>query len=135
MTERQLPKWMFKRKETVLVVDDEDAVLSICEEMLNAMGCRVLVAKSGTEALDLYRNHKDEINIVMLDMILPKMSGGSTYDKLKDINPNIKVLLWSGYSIDGQATEILERGANAFIQKPFSMKELSGKMREVLDKK
>ena len=61
------------------------------------------------------------------------MGGGETYDLLKEINPQIKVLLSSGYSIDGQAQEIMERGCNGFIQKPFDMKEFSGKIREVLD--
>ena len=65
---------------------------------------------------------------------MPEMGGGETYDKLKEINPDIKVLLSSGYSIDGQATEILERGCNGFIQKPFNMADLSKKIREILDK-
>ncbi len=68
-------------------------------------------------------------------MIMPVIGGGEAYDRMKEINPNIKVLLSSGYSINGQATEILERGCNGFIQKPFTMKELSKKIREILDKK
>jgi CheY-like chemotaxis protein len=67
-------------------------------------------------------------------MIMPNMGGGETYDKLKGTNPNIKVLLSSGYSINGLATEILNRGCNGFIQKPFNMKDLSKKLREILDK-
>jgi len=62
------------------------------------------------------------------------MGGGETYDKLKEINPNIKVLLASGYSIAGEATEILDRGCSGFIQKPFTMKDLSQKIRGILDK-
>ncbi|GAF76255.1 unnamed protein product [marine sediment metagenome] len=65
-------------------------------------------------------------------MIMPEMSGGETYDRMKEINPDIKVLLSSGYSINGQATEILERGCDGFIQKPFTIKELSNAIREVL---
>ena len=72
--------------------------------------------------------------MVILDMIMPEMGGGETYDKLKEINTGIKVLLSSGYSVDGQATEILERGCNGFIQKPFYMTDLSKKIREILDK-
>jgi CheY-like chemotaxis protein len=68
-------------------------------------------------------------------MIMPEMGGGETYDRLKEINPHVKVLLSSGYSINGEATKILERGCNGFIQKPFSMKELSRRIREILDKK
>jgi two-component system cell cycle sensor histidine kinase/response regulator CckA len=68
-------------------------------------------------------------------MIMPHMSGSDTYDRMKEINPDIKVLLSSGYSIGGQATDILNRGCNGFIQKPFSMNELSVAIRQVLDKK
>ena len=72
--------------------------------------------------------------LVILDMIMPDMGGGETYDKLKEINPDIKVLLSSGYSINGQANEILNRGCNGFIQKPFNMVDLSQKIRKILDK-
>jgi len=71
-------------------------------------------------------------DLVILDMIMPQMGGGETYDKLKEIGPTIKVLLSSGYSINGQAKEILKRGCNGFIQKPFTMRELSKAIREVL---
>ena len=68
-------------------------------------------------------------------MVMPDMSGGKVYDELKKIDSDIKVLLSSGYSINGQASEILRRGCNGFIQKPFSIKELSGKLREILEEK
>ena len=71
--------------------------------------------------------------MVILDMIMPGLGGGDTFDRLRELNPDIKVLLSSGYSIDGQAAEILGRGCLGFIQKPFNMKELSGKIREILD--
>jgi CheY-like chemotaxis protein len=99
------------------------------------MGYVVLQAKSGKEALRLHNEHKDRIDLVILDMIMPDISGGEVYDKIKRQNSKIKTLLSSGYSMDGQAAEILERGCDAFIQKPFNMKELSIKMREVLDRK
>jgi CheY-like chemotaxis protein len=73
--------------------------------------------------------------MVLLDMVMPDMGGGETYDRMKEINPDIKVLLSSGYSIDGQAKEILERGCNSFIRKPFNMKQLSRVIRKILDKK
>jgi CheY-like chemotaxis protein len=66
-------------------------------------------------------------------MIMPGIGGGEAYDRMKEINPDIKVLLSSGYSIDGQATEIMERGCNGFIQKPFNLKELSQELRKILD--
>ena len=84
------------------------------------------------EAIEVYKKHSDDIDLVLLDMVMPNISGGKTYDHMKKINPNVKVLLTSGYGIDGQATEILERGCNGFIQKPFTMKDLSTKIKEVL---
>ena len=123
-----------KGTETVLLVDDEDRIVDIGKKILKLMGYKVLVAKNGKEAIELYKKNQARIDIVILDMIMPEMGGGEAYDRLKEINPHIKVLLSSGYSIDGEATEILERGCNGFAQKPFSMKELSRRIREILDK-
>ncbi len=120
--------------ETVLFVDDEDMIIEIAEELFEQLGYKVLIARSGREAIETYEKNKDHIDIVLLDMIMPDMSGSDTYDRMKKIDPDIKVLLFSGYSIDGQATEILDRGCNGFIQKPFKMKELSQKLREILGK-
>jgi len=119
--------------ETVLLVDDEDMVIDISQQMLEALGYQVLSARSGHEALEIYAKHKDTIDVVVLDMIMPGMSGGVVYDRLKEINPDVRCLLASGYSMNGQATEILERGCSGFIQKPFNMEQLSQKVREVLD--
>ncbi|MBW2003886.1 MAG: PAS domain S-box protein [Deltaproteobacteria bacterium] len=124
-----------KGHETLLLVDDEEMILEVSREILEILGYTVIQAQGGKEAIDLYRANKDNIDMVILDMIMPDMGGGETYDQLKAINPELKALLSSGYSIDGQAKEILERGCDGFIQKPFNMKELSGKIREILDKK
>jgi CheY-like chemotaxis protein len=98
------------------------------------LGYKVLSAGNGKEAVEVYSNNKDKIDIVILDMIMPEMGGGKAYDKMKEINPDIKVLLSSGYSVNGDATKILERGCDGFIQKPFNMKQLSKSIREILDK-
>lgn len=131
--EKELTKDIFISTETVLLVDDEDMIIDVGQPMLEEMGYKVLIAKSGSESIDVYQTNKDKIDLVILDMVMPVMGGGETYDKLKEMDPDIKVLLSSGYSIDGQATEILNRGCDGFIQKPFSMKELSQKIREILD--
>jgi len=120
--------------ETILLVDDEKIIIDVSVEILKELGYKVLLAESGDEAIEVYKGNKDKIDMVMLDMIMPGMGGGETYDMLKRINPNIKVVLSSGYSINGQAEEILERGCNGFIQKPFNIKYLSQKIREILDK-
>ncbi|MBW2566036.1 MAG: PAS domain S-box protein [Deltaproteobacteria bacterium] len=118
--------------ETVLFVDDEEAIRDVGEELLQAMGYSVLLARDGKEAVELYEKNGDNIDIVLLDIVMPHMGGSEVYEKMKGINPNIKVLLLSGYSIDGEATDILDRGCDGFIQKPFTMKELSGKIREIM---
>jgi signal transduction histidine kinase len=123
-----------KGKETVLLVDDEDIILDVGKQMLKKMGYQVLLAKGAKEAIEVYKENRDKIDLVILDMIMPEMVGDEAFDRLKEIDPKIKVLLSSGYNIDGKASELLERGCNGFIQKPFSMKQLSQKIREILDK-
>ena len=120
---------------TVLLVDDEEVILKTGQDLLEAIGYRVLTAMDGKEAVEVYRKNRDEIDIVVLDMVMPNMGGGEAYDKMREINPNVKVLLSSGYSIESKAKEILARGCDAFIQKPFGMIEVSAKIREVLGKK
>ncbi|MEE8300789.1 MAG: PAS domain S-box protein [Desulfatiglandales bacterium] len=120
---------------TILLVDDEEMILDVGVQLLKILGYKVIEARGGKEAVDIYRQAKDKIDMVLLDMVMPDMGGGEAYDLMKEINPNVKVLLSSGYSIDGQATDILNRGCDGFIQKPFSMKELSQRIRELLDKK
>jgi CheY-like chemotaxis protein len=135
LKEVELPEKILKGKETILLVDDEDMVLDVGEQMLKKLGYEVLLAEGGREAIELYNKNRDIIDMVLLDMIMPEMGGGETYDRMKEINPDIKVLLSSGYSVDGQATEILKRGCDGFIQKPFDMQGLSQRIRKILDLK
>jgi signal transduction histidine kinase/CheY-like chemotaxis protein len=133
--EQKLPEEVLKGKETLLLVDDEDRIINVGTQILKALGYKVFFAKSGKEAIEVFKRNQDKIGMVILDMIMPSMGGGETYDRLKEVNPHIKILLSSGYSIDGQATEILERGCDGFIQKPFKIKDLSQEIRDILDKK
>ena len=132
--EVKIPGTIEKGKETILLVDDEEIILDVGEALLTSLGYTVLIAHGGKEAIEIVNTTLESSppDLVILDMIMPHMGGGETYDKLKEIHPTIKVLLSSGYSIDGQATEILKRGCNGFIQKPFTMRELSKAIREVL---
>ena len=116
------------------MVDDEAMVLELCRELLEIIGYTVIPARGGREAVELYRARYDEIDMVILDLIMPDMGGGETYDQLRELNPQVKVLLSSGYNIDGQASEILKRGCDGFIQKPFEMRELSQRIRGILDR-
>jgi PAS domain S-box-containing protein len=120
--------------ETVLLVDDENTVTDVLEKALILMGYKVILARDGGKALEVYRKNQEAIAVVILDMIMPGISGGKTYDLLKEVNPGVKVILASGYSEDGEAAQIMSRGCDGFIQKPFGIKELSKKIREILDK-
>jgi CheY-like chemotaxis protein len=120
--------------ETILLVDDELTILEVARELLECLGYRVLTARSGSDALEQYKREKDRVDLVILDLIMPGMSGSQTFDHLKIVNPNVKVLLSSGYSVDGQASAILLRGGQGFIQKPFDEVSLSWKIREMLDR-
>jgi len=120
-------------KETILIVDDEEMIIEVGQQILEKLGYQVLPVMSGEEAVKVYKKNKDRIDMVILDMIMPGLGGGETYDHIKNINPDVKVLLSSGYSMNREAAEILKRGCNGFIPKPFDIKKLSSKVREVLD--
>jgi len=124
---------MVEGNGTILVVDDEEMVLSLGSEIVKMMGYDVLEARNGGEAVEIYRENKDKVDMVILDMAMPDMNGGEAYHRMKEIDPEVKVLLTSGYGIEGQAGEIMKHGCDAFIQKPFSISNLSGKIREVLE--
>jgi PAS domain S-box-containing protein len=117
---------------TILLVDDEEMVLDVCKRVLERIGFEVLEARNGKEAVEMYKNNLARIRLVILDMIMPEMGGGQAFDELKKINPEIKVLLSSGFSLDSKAAEILKRGCAGFIQKPFNLKDLSAKLEAIL---
>ncbi len=119
-------------QETILFVDDEKMVLDVGQRMLEKLGYNVLTAQGGEEALDVYKKQNQEIDLVLMDMIMPGMGGGEAFDKMKEIDEDVSVLLSSGYSINGHAQEIIDQGCRGFIQKPFSLNDLSIKIRETL---
>jgi len=131
--EKELLGDLVKGEGTLLLVDDEEMVLEVAKPMLEALGYEVILARSGKEAIEVYKDNMERIKMVILDMIMPQMGGGETFDHLKAINPGLKVLLSSGYSINGQAQEILSRGCRGFIQKPFRLSELSQKISQILE--
>ncbi len=119
--------------ETILIVDDEDMIIDVGQALLKRMGYQVITAKSGEEALEVVHRIGPSIDLVILDMIMPGMDGGRTFDGIRETCPEIPIMLASGYAINGQAQKIMNRGCNGFIQKPFSVSELSQKVRQVLD--
>ncbi len=132
--EKKLSGEILGGKGTLLLVDDESTILEVLGKTLTYTGYKVMSAQGGEEAVEVYKKNKDQIDLVLLDMIMPGMNGGKVFDLLREINPGVKVILSSGYSIAGEASKIMARGCNGFIQKPFGIKELSQKIREILDK-
>lgn len=118
---------------TILIVDDEEIVLEATAMLLREVGYSVIEAKTGHEAVEQLREKSSEIDAVILDMVMPNMGGGETFNKIRGIEPGIKVLLSSGYGIDGNAREILNRGCDGFIQKPYNLKDLSNKLGEIFN--
>lgn len=109
----------------VLLVDDEEIIIEIGKQMIQRLGYTVLTADSGREAIQIYSENRDKINLVILDMIMPEMGGEETFDHLKSVDSNIKIILASGYGLDGRTSQILNRGGTGFIQKPFNMNQLA----------
>jgi len=116
----------------ILVVDDEPYILRSNQRLLKAMGYKVLTARGGREAVEIFKQHSEQISLVLLDMVMPGLNGRDTFEALREVEPGVKVLLCSGYSAEGEASEIMRRGCNGFIQKPFDSEELASKLREVL---
>jgi PAS domain S-box-containing protein len=132
--EEEPTAFILKGTGTILLVDDEEMIVEVGQELLNELGYDVLVAKSGIEAIEVYKQKHKTIDLVIMDMIMPGIIGGEAYDRLKEINSDVKVLLASGYSLNGQATRILKRGCNGFIQKPFNIMQLSDRIHSIIGK-
>ncbi len=116
----------------ILFVDDEEGILDLGVEMLRSLGYATLSARSGHEAIELVQRYRDRLDLVILDMIMPDLSGSETFDAIQAVAPGLRVLLCSGYSLDGEARDILARGCRGFIQKPYTVAALSQRIREVL---
>ncbi len=126
---------VLKGKETILLVDDEETVITVSKDMLEALEYSVLTARSGQEAVEVFEKNRETIDLVILDVIMPDMGGEETYTQLRKIDPSVCVILSSGYSLDGLAMKIMDKGCKAFIQKPFTINVLSQKLRDVLGRK
>lgn len=120
---------------TILVIEDEDVVSKVTQAMLERLGYRVMVAKTGKDAIHITETFNGDIDLALLDIKLPDMEGGKVYPLIMEARPNLKVIVFSGYAIDGPARKILDAGAQDFIQKPFSLATLSEKVKEALEGK
>jgi two-component system, cell cycle sensor histidine kinase and response regulator CckA len=120
-------------QETILLVDDEEGVRDLASRILDRAGYRVLTAGDGCSALELYEKERKNISLVILDLIMPKMGGRQCFEKLRMIEPKVKVVFASGYSDTESKEELIEAGGGGFVGKPFQMARLLSTVRKVLD--
>jgi PAS domain S-box-containing protein len=134
--EKERPKIEpIKSEGTILVIEDEDIVIDVILQMLDSLGYRILLAKTGKEAINIAKSFDGDIDLALLDIVLPDLAGKEAYSRIMEARPNLKVIVCSGYTIDGPPQEVLDIGAQGFIQKPFSYTTLSEKLKEVLEGK
>ena len=118
---------------TILVIDDEDVVIDVMHAMLERLGFSILLAKTGKEAVNIAKSFDGDIDLAILDIVLPDLAGKEVYKDIIEARPNLKVIVCSGYTVDDSAQDILDAGAQDFIEKPFSYATLSEKLKKVLE--
>ncbi len=125
-----------KGNETILIIDDEANIRSLCRDMLEPLGYTVIVAGDGNKGIEIFRQMKDRVSVVILDMIMPKMGEGEVFQVLRTIRPDVKVILCSGYSQNGFAgiDKLISEGATGFIQKPFTRQTLGQAIRKAISR-
>ncbi|MCK5844905.1 MAG: response regulator [Victivallales bacterium] len=119
--------------ETILLVDDNEAVWDVLIESLQNLGYSVILAEDGLDTIEIYKNNPNEIDLVILDMIMPKLGGHSTFFELKRLDQDVKVLLISGYVSEGEVDDLLREGALGFLPKPCRIDVLANEIRRILD--
>jgi two-component system cell cycle sensor histidine kinase/response regulator CckA len=121
-----------EQQPVILFADDDAICLDVGLKILQKLGYKALGARDGQEAIEVFLNNQREVKLVILDMKMP-YNGCTTFIKLKKINAHVKVLIASGYAQDQQIRELMDQGCNGFILKPFSIKELSRKILDILN--
>ena len=119
--------------ETILFVDDEEEILAVGRKILAGLGYRVISAPDGKTSLEIYTDRGDQIDLVVLDYVMPGMGGREVFETLRQIDPDVRVLLSSGYSSNNQVAHMLKNGCKGFIQKPYDAVRMARKIREILD--
>ena len=129
MSENSLPGG----NETILIVDDHETIWDFLIDALSELGYSVLLAENGLDAVEIYESNPSEIDLVVLDMIMPKAGGHQTFLRLKAIDPQVKVLLSSGFVSENEVADLLEQGACGFLPKPHRLPVVLKEIRRVLD--
>lgn len=134
MTDAQPFDQIQKGSETVLLVDDEVEIVNVGKNFLEKLGYKALIARDGIEAVEMFQRHRDEISLVVLDLIMPRMNGKQAFSEIKTIQKDAKILISTGYAVDDKIEGFLNQGCHGFIQKPFSLNEFARALRKILDK-
>ncbi len=119
--------------ETILIVDDHETIWDFLIEALQDCGYCVLLAENGMDAMEMYAANPDEIDLVLLDMIMPKAGGHQTFYRIRELDPNANILLSSGYISEDEVHDLLEQGARGFLPKPHRLKQVMSEIRRILD--
>lgn len=119
--------------ETILIVDDQETVWDFLIEALQSLGYSVILAENGLDAVEIYRDNPNQIDLVLLDMIMPKQGGHNTFYQLRALDPNAKIILSSGYVSASAVNDLMANGAASFLPKPHRIKTLAEEIRRVLD--
>jgi len=123
-----------KGSETILLVDDEEEIVNVGRNFLEKLGYKPLIARNGLEAVEIFRTYKDQISLVVLDLIMPRMDGKQAFLEIKEIKADAKILISTGYAVDDKIEGFLNQGCHGFIQKPFSINDFARALRKILDK-
>ena len=119
--------------ETILIVDDHETIWDFLIEALQDLGYSVLLAENGLDAVEIYKENPGSVDLVLLDMIMPKSGGHQTFMRLKAIDPEVKVLLSSGFVSEQEVADLLDAGACGFLPKPHRLPVVAGEIRRILD--
>jgi len=118
--------------ETILIVDDEETNIGILIEWLELLGYQVIAARSGEEALEIYEDQGQDIDLIILDMVMPGLEGEDVYYRLQEMDPDVRVIVISGYALEDKVTRLVEAGAFTFLQKPFRLDVLAKSIEDAL---
>ena len=121
-----------EQEKTILLIDDEEIVINISEMMLTRLGYKVLKAHNGDEGLQIFDENKSKIDLIISDLEMPKMNGKEVMDKLREIDPQIKIMLSSGALTDADEKTVMNNGFNGFLKKPYNINTLCEKMAEII---
>jgi CheY-like chemotaxis protein len=122
-----------KGAETILLVDDEELLVEATTAILEDLGYAVMPVTSGEAAVRAFEEKGHEIDLVLMDMVMPGLSGTALFDQIRSINPRARVLVFTGYELEQEAKDLLDRGCRGYVQKPFDVADLSRMIRNVLE--